>query len=118
MEASRRVEFKFRLKDEEMIEQMRSMLEQLGTTPTVEPTAQATAEAQATPAPEAAATPETVQPTPEAAATPEAAQATPEPAQRQRPRQRRSRVKGKGLTAWGARHGPAAPVLAKETGGE
>ncbi|HIT00927.1 MAG TPA: OmpA family protein [Candidatus Faecaligallichristensenella faecipullorum] len=80
MEASRRVEFKFRLKDEEMIEQMRSMLEQLGTTPTVEPTAQATAEAQATPAPEAAATPETVQPTPEAAATPEAAQATPEPA--------------------------------------
>lgn len=80
MGASRRVEFKFRLKDEEMIEQMRSMLEQLGTTPTVEPTAQATAEAQATPAPEAAATPETVQPTPEAAATPEAAQATPEPA--------------------------------------
>ena len=38
MDASRRVEFKFRLKDEEMIEAMRTLLEQLGTTPSAAPT--------------------------------------------------------------------------------
>ncbi len=58
MDASRRVEFKFRLKDEEMIEAMRTLLEQLGTTPSAAPTEapapSATPSATPSPAPTAA----------------------------------------------------------------